>query len=489
MVIYSQGRDCGSKEEEFDSVMEHFKVHNFTLKHQVCGDLNVSSYLDPKLNELGDELKVRGEENAEKYVFDSGWVQEREKFLEDQKELKNVGGNMVKCFMRNVLTRFLRKFYDNICEFSEKLKITKNSSKDEKLAKDICVGYKKSVNKVQKKLQIKKEEAQKQVILGSDELVKYYEQEFVFDRCEKSFFNVLSLSNRYMLFKPSITDDWIIPSIEVILAVALLIGLIAFEYWHEKFYAEFVDVKTAIGEFTLMIENLPCGPEYEGKFDIQQTLRQLIEDDRDNHGLPVQKKVEIQEFSYAFNPKHYLSMKEKMHQKRAEEYRIDLENRVEALESGSFQDDHSEFSETVERKARVQAEIHMLRASLAETLNGYTKLKKTDMLGVAFVTINDAEDLDHIRLRYAPRKCLGIFGCCSKKRNMWMRDPLTGKEIDLRVSQAREPGDIIWANLGIPPWQRALREFITIFLIILSCGLGLYAVYKFEYSKVKILAL
>ena len=395
-----------------------------------------------------------------------------------------------KCSVRRLYSKFLKIFYKKICAHSPNESGLQAQATEVEMLQfaQLCKSYKQSIEQYKLEQKISKEKAETQVILDKKEFVSYYEKKFMFDQCRSDFFNLVSLNNRHETEDRRTTvDKFVLPAIELLIGVCLIVGTLVFDYWHEKYYLDHVNKKVSIGDFTLMIENLPYGNKYKGKIDLEEELKKLIERDERNHGLfSYSKTFEIKEISFAYDFQKYQKFKEKMHNLQAKKFRASLETQIDICKQRTISSTLApEEQNLVGRDAKIEAEIENANKNLLEELQKFKQKDISKMVGVAFVTLSYAKDVDYLVKRYQDENCLDSMLCCLKKRRLRLADPVRGGVKELKISRAIEPGDIQWENLGFSKWQLNLRELFSWLLIDALLLIGVMIVYKFETLKVK----
>jgi hypothetical protein len=299
-------------------------------------------------------------------------------------------------------------------------------------------------------------------------------------------FNTISLNNRHFLYKKnSLTDKKILPLVEISILAYLIIGIFVFQYWHEVENMNFIkEEKITIGEFTLMVSNMPAGEDSYSTGKPDELLRKIFEQDEDNHGLPETTQITVKEISLDFFTEDYEREVIKMYEKTKENFKIHLRDLKKIFNPEvELEELQNENRQLIRARTRIEMQIEDLSKHLESTQNKFKRNSGKLFSGVAFVTLSDASVVDQIFARYSPKNFLQEISCCSEKKRIMMEDKERGM-VELMIHEAREPGDVIWDNLDFRRNQRLLREYVTIFLIFLLCCLGMFAIYLFETSKV-----
>jgi len=86
----------------------------------------------------------------------------------------------------------------------------------------------------------------------------------VFGKCQKIFWNRISLANRIEDADRKKDIDEAIPIVHLALVIILLMGVIFLEYWHEQYCTD-INAKTiSSGDYSLLFHGLPHGEEFRG---------------------------------------------------------------------------------------------------------------------------------------------------------------------------------------------------------------------------------
>jgi hypothetical protein len=93
---------------------------------------------------------------------------------------------------------------------------------------------------------------------------EWYEKERVIGKCYDTFLNSISLSNRYEKNDREEGFDKAFPLLNLLVIILLVMGTLAFEYWHEEYSNKLNTNTVTIGDYTLLITNLPHGENYLG---------------------------------------------------------------------------------------------------------------------------------------------------------------------------------------------------------------------------------
>jgi hypothetical protein len=485
MFVYSTGVDCKDKDPTMKKLITEVNGHDLTKNRDVCGDLDLSKILHEHKFDKAKEIKETLEhDHVDEQEFELSLNGIADYANEQQLKAST-------CWIRSLYSKFLAKFYDEVCEKEEEggaehheHKSEQSEQEEEKIL-EFCKDYEEGVEIVMKKTEMGEADARKEVILNKHEFVKHYEENFVFDQCQDNLFNRISISNRHEYFKKSWIDATMFPAIEIGFFSILIIALLAFDYWHEKNYVDFVKYKKkSIGEFTLMIESLPYGKKYQGNFDIKSELTKILEQDPDNHGLDSNDKIKIKEFSFGFEAEEFEELKDEMHELIQEEFRLKLEDELKEVKGSGMDHKFKEDESLLDEKSKLEEEKDHLKKKIINMQNSFLAAEPHHMVGVAFVTLENPVHIDHLVRTYNPENLYSKVKICNKKKRLKMKDPVSGKMRSLIITQAPEPGDIKWHHLGMSKCEKRLREFFSTFLIFLICAVSFWVIYQFDTLEV-----
>jgi hypothetical protein len=311
------------------------------------------------------------------------------------------------------------------------------------------------------------------------EYLHFYEKEFGLDRCRRSFFNLISLTNRHEQEDRETFVDRMIPLFHYVVVVVMVLGVIKFQLWHEKYYIHHMSETLTVGDFTVMLTKLPKGEEH-ADYNLEMNLRQVFPKD-----LELDIENPVRDINFAFNVDKYIAKKEEFTGLCSEEYRELLTQKYKRLKEMEGErmetEDSAQLLDTKagEKKEKVRAEITKMEEE-------FEMNKMSDMLGIAFVTFESAKYRDKILDRYGKTGIMyKLFGICpSKKERLYL--PVRDQYWEVDVERAYEPGDIIWENLEYSDVNRWTRGMIAGCLGYFLICIGLISIYFIKTQKVNI---
>ena len=304
--------------------------------------------------------------------------------------------------------------------------------------------------------------------------IKFYETHNVFNRCSKNLFNLISLSNRYEDRDRDEFFDRLIPYMHSVIIVTMILGVLYMLYWHEKFVRRYNSEKITIGDFTLMLTQLPFGDDFYKK-NLKNEIYKIFNDGTYRNA--------VADVSFAFDFDEYLQKKNLYAYYAKKNYKKKLkkllnENPTNIQNSqysgGSLQrlPSNKLFEDQRLLEDDPEANMILVDSELKNLEKKYGEEDTRSMIGIAFVSFNRFDYRNHFLRKYGKKKfCCGLLKFTSYEREkLYMK--VDGEEFRVKVGPASEPNEFIWENLKITKRQRFLRRVATdlICLLVVTCG-------------------
>lgn len=286
----------------------------------------------------------------------------------------------------------------------------------------------------------------------------WYEDLNVVGVCYKTWANMISLSNRIEKADRVELIDQLFPYFYIAIFCCLVVFTIGFEYWHEVFSRKLDSIQATIGDYTILLDKLPCGKNFKN-YKARDNIASMM----------TQNGYFIKTINFVFDVSEYVELKKKLSDLIAKKYKKKYTQKETS--------DLEKFNESQVLLEEEEKQIKILEQKIEIWEKRFEREEVEFMIGKAYVCFNRGEHRDHCFKKFKRSGFLyEWFGVGAKTQDDLMLN-VFGQEKKLHVFLPEEPGDILWDNLGGGNTSRTLRRWFAVFIgiVIVVCGMiGLY---------------
>lgn len=302
--------------------------------------------------------------------------------------------------------------------------------------------------------------------------IDFYNEKLVHFSCAKTWINKISLSNRIEKIDRTRLADKILPYIYQVIFYVMIIGTLAFQWWHDKYRIKLKEDSQEINDISLMLDKLPFGEKYTG-VNLKEKIFEVFE----SHGY------KLMDINFAFDIEEFIKLKEEYKDLRREYEKKKYKANLTQINM-SVDDQTSEKEDLIDKNYKKMKE---LEEKILKLENDFEEEKIELMIGKAFIMFASTDERNECFERF---KVDGFWHnfidtCFSKiKKDRLILKDIKGEDIRIQVEDSYEPQDIIWESLKYGYIHKFIRERISSLIGYVVVIIGFFGLYYMKTNQV-----
>jgi len=320
----------------------------------------------------------------------------------------------------------------------------------------------------------------------------FYENIAITDKkCTPKFIHYISLGNKIDITDEEVLADGIIEIIKMLAFPVLLSMALWFQYWHEKYSRDLRSKGGTLGQFTILIDNVPTNSPFKDR-----ELRKAIFDVFNKQGVSLKRPegYRTKSISFMYDVVEYLGKLDEIKNLMSQlgEPSLPLGAVLRVISNDKDKEEAVLNDSAQDKNKTIIDQIDKIRGELKVIETRFDDEDQDLMIGKAFISFNTIEERNEV-LRLLSKRfnfCGGIlssYGPDARVLSLKVPDERVDrppKEILLDVSIPPEPQDIKWENQSYSATNRFLRQLCSIIISIIILMVGFSVMYFLKTTTV-----